>query len=297
MIINTTNLQTLYRGFKASFQQGLDQHEPMWERIATRVPSATAAEEYGWLGQVPNVRQWIGDRVVQNLKLHDYTIKNLDFELTIGVDRNNIKDDNIGIYGPLFQEMGRSTAAHPDMLIWPLMKNGFSATCYDGQPFFDTDHPVLDEAGEEVSVANTDGGSGAPWFLLDTGRALKPILYQVREEFDFVAKDNPSDHNVFWNKEFVYGIDGRSNVGFGFWQFAWGSKQALSKATYKLARESLLGMKGDYGRPLGINPRLLVVPPTLEEAGLELLNAERDAAGATNVYKGTAELLVSPWLA
>jgi phage major head subunit gpT-like protein len=44
-------------------------------------------------------------------------------------------------------------------------------------------------------------------------------------------------------------------------------------------------------------PRLLIVPPALEAAGLEILNAERDAAGATNVWRGTAELLVVPWLA
>jgi len=44
-------------------------------------------------------------------------------------------------------------------------------------------------------------------------------------------------------------------------------------------------------------PNLLVVPPALEHAGLTILNAERDQYGATNVYKGTAELLVVPWLA
>ena len=59
---------------------------------------------------------------------------------------------------------------------------------------------------------------------------------------------------------------------------------------------TLMGMKGDHGRPLGVNPRLLVVGPSNEKEGLELINAERNAAGATNVYRGTAELLVVPWL-
>ena len=86
-------------------------------------------------------------------------------------------------------------------------------------------------------------------------------------------------------------------MGYGLWQMAWGSKQTLDKAHYKAAREALMGMKGDHGRPLGLTPNLLVVPPTLEGQALELLNAERDAAGATNVYRNTAELLVVPWLA
>jgi len=59
----------------------------------------------------------------------------------------------------------------------------------------------------------------------------------------------------------------------------------------------LEGMKGDHGRPLGIMPNVLVVPPSLRENGLEILNAERDSGGATNVWRGTAELLVVPWLA
>lgn len=59
---------------------------------------------------------------------------------------------------------------------------------------------------------------------------LKPLIYQRRKDFEFVAKDRITDDNVFNNKEFVYGADARSNVGFGFWQQAYGSKQTLSAA-------------------------------------------------------------------
>jgi phage major head subunit gpT-like protein len=297
MQINSGNLRSLYTAFKASFQKGLGQAAPQSPRIATEVPSSTRSNEYGWIGKLPNVREWIGDRVINNLSAHDYTIKNKPFELTIGVDRDDIRDDNIGIYAPLFEEMGASTVAHRELLCFGHLLAGFATKCYDGQNFFDTDHPVLNAAGQVVSVANTDGGGGTPWFLIDDKRVLKPILFQKRQDWEFVARDNPDDSNVFSKKEYQYGVDARHNVGYGFWQFAWGSKQALSKANYKVARESLMGMKGDHGRPLGIMPRLLVVPPSLEGQELEILNAERDAAGATNVYKGTAELLVVPWLA
>ena len=58
-----------------------------------------------------------------------------------------------------------------------------------------------------------------------------------------------------------------------------------------------MSVKGDEGAPLGCKPTHLVVPPTLEHEALELLNAERLANGATNVYRGTAELIASQWLA
>jgi phage major head subunit gpT-like protein len=298
MIINSGNLRSLYVSFSTAFQQGLGQAPPMWATVATRVPATTKEQDYGWIGKIPNVREWIGDRVVQNIMAHDYKIKERPFEITIGVDRDDIETDNLGVYTPLFTELGATAAAWPDQLIWPHLKNGFSNTCYDGQFFFDTDHPVLDENGVEQSVANTDGGAGTPWFLIDDSRVLKPIIWQVRKDLNtLVRKDREEDDNVFFKKQYVYGIDSRANVGYGFWQFAWGSKQTLNKANYAAAREALMAMKGDFGRPLGLMPRRLVAPPSLEGEALEILNAERDAAGATNVYRNTAQLSVVPWLA
>jgi phage major head subunit gpT-like protein len=299
MLRNSTSLTTLGIGFNAAFQGGLSQATPQRDRVATRVPSSTSENEYGWLGQLPNVREWIGDRVVHGLEAHDYTIKNRKFELTIGVKGDDIDDDNIGIYGPMFTEMGRSVDSHYEQLVWALLKAGFDTPCYDGQNFFDTDHPVLAADGVTVtSVANTDGGAGAPWFLIDDSRALKPILLQIRKEMSQLkSKDKPTDDNVFDRDEYKYGVDGRHNVGFGFWQFAWGSKQTLDAAHYATARAALMGMKGDHGRPLGIMPRILVVGPSLESAGRKLLNSEYGAGGETNEWKGTAELVVVPWLA
>lgn len=297
MLVNAANLDSLRVGFSTAFQSGMGQAPSMHDRVATMVRATQMEQSYGWLGKIPNVREWVGSRAVQNLMQHDYAIKEKPWELTIGVDRDHIETDNLGIYTPMFQEMGRAAEAHRQRLVFDLLKAGFSTNCYDGQFFFDTDHPVLDEDGNEISVANTDGGSGDPWFLIDTNRALKPIILQERKPFEFVAKDQVADDNVFNNKEFVYGTDARMNVGFGFWQFAWGSKQTLDAAAYAAARANQTGMKGDYGRPLGQVPNLLVVPPSLESAGRRILNSEYGTGGVTNEWKGTAELLVVPWLA
>lgn len=297
MIINSANLDALRVGFNTSFQRGLGQADTQYKRIATVVPSSAKSNKYGWLGKLPNMRKWMGARHVHGLAEHDYSIVNEAEELTVGVDRDDIEDDNIGVYDPLFAEMGESVAARPDMLCFDALKNGFASECYDGQYFFDTDHPVINEDGQTVgTVANTDGGSGTPWFLLCTGRNLKPIIYQERRKAQFVAKDQVTDDNVFNQKEFVYGVDGRWAVGYGFWQMAWGSKQTLNADNYATARAALGEMKGDHGRPLGLKPDLLVVPPSLESASRKILNSELASGGETNEWKGTAELLMVPWL-
>ncbi len=296
MLVNSTNLDALRVGFSGQFQAGLSQATSLHTRVATRLQTSQKEQKYGWLGKIPNVREWIGERIVQNLMQHDYAIKEKALELTLGVDKDDIETDNLGIYGPLFQAMGQSTGATADQLTFGLLGNGFATECYDGQFFFDTDHPVLDKDGNKISVANTDGGSGTPWFLLDVSRPIRPLILQVRKDFEFVSMTRTDDDHVFKNKEFLYGADARMNVGFGFWQMAWGSKQTLSAANYAIARAALMGMKGDYGRPLGMMPRLLVVPPALESAALKIVNNELGANGETNEWKGTAEVLVCPWL-
>jgi phage major head subunit gpT-like protein len=73
---------------------------------------------------------------------------------------------------------------------------------------------------------------------------------------------------------------------------------ALSATTFNIARGALRRMKDDSGRPT-INRNmdlLLVVPPELENTAEQILEAERDASGATNTNKGKARILVVDWL-
>lgn len=296
MLINSANLRTLYTGFSTAFQGAFNGVTPLYGRAAMVVPSATRSNEYGWLGDMPRMREWIGDRVIQNLATKSYTVVNRTFESTIAVRQDDLDDDNLGIYAPMFGEFGRQAAVFPDELVWPMYPAGFTTPCYDGQFFFDTDHPVLDANGTVTSVANTDGGTGAPWFLIDDSRVIRPIIYQTRRPFTLKRMDAPTDEVVFNRAEYRYGTDGRCNAGYGFWQLAWGSKQPLDAAHYEAARVGLGTMKGDYGRPLGILPRLLICGPSLEGAARKLLNSEYGPGGETNQWKGTAELLVVPWL-
>lgn len=299
MQLTSANLDALRVGFKKHFQAGFDMEAGRddYLKIAEVVPSTAGEERYGWLGELPGMRKWVGDRVVHAMEEHDYSIQNEDFELTVGVDRNHIEDDTLGTYSTKFKVLGRAAARHPNEMVFGALLNGFAAECYDGQNFFDTDHPVKDKDGHTINtVANTDGGSGTPWFLLATNALIKPIIFQDRKKPQFVSKDGQTDDNVFMQKKFIYGVDARRNVGYSMWQLAWGSKQTLDAAHYKAARAAIGGMKNDYGQPMGIKPNLLVVPRSMEGVALELLNAERNAAGATNVWRNTAELFVCDWL-
>lgn len=193
------------------------------------------------------------------------------------------------------QQMGQDAALHPDELLFGLIALGFTTNCYDGQYFFDIDHPVGPQ-GQETSVSNFQAGGGSAWYLLDTSKVIKPFIVQKRRAYAFVSKTNPTDDNVFEKNEYVWGCDGRLNVGFGMWQQAYASKAVLDVTNYAAARTAMMGFKADSGKPLAITPKVLLVSPNNEQAALNLVQAESLANGASNVYRNTAQVVVCPWL-
>lgn len=301
MLISNAALTGLYRSFNTIFQQAYTGTTPRWQKLAMQVPSSTKEETYAWLGSFPKMREWIGDRQVAKLLAHGYTIKNKSYESTVSVDRDDIEDDQYGVYTPVIAELGRTAATFPDDLVISLLLHGFENTCYDGQPFFANTHSDGEKKGQKQSNLGTKSLSMASyaaarasmmsltdsygkvlginpcilvvppqlestarkilkadsyvdkagsadvlvtnvykdsaellvlpelatnataWFLLDTTRSVKPIIYQQRKAPQFVSLQDAKDQNVFLKKEYMYGVDQRCNAGYGLWQFAYGS--------------------------------------------------------------------------
>ncbi len=297
MIVNAQNLQGLFTAFKTLFNSAFEGAKSQWREVAMEAPSSAREENYVWLGEFSRLREWIGQRVVKNLATHSYTIKNRTFEDTVSVSRDDISDDRIGVFNPVVSEMGRNAAVHPDELVFSVLKNGFATTCYDGQNFFDTDHPVIDENDQEQSVSNMQAGSSTPWYLLDCSRAVKPLIWQEREPYVFEMMIDMTNPYVFMNNEFMYGVRARGDAGFGLWQMAFGSKDDLTAENYEAARSAMSSLKGDNGRPLGLMGTHLVVPPSLEGKARKLIVNTVTEGGGSNEWAGSAQLIVSPWLA
>lgn len=290
MLVTNAALAQLRIGFSAAFNRGLGNIETMADKIATVVPSATGENLYGWLGAIPGLRKWIGEREVQKISENAYSIKNEPFELTVGVKRTDIEDDNYGVYTPLMEGMGESTTLHKEERVADAVKKGFTDKCYDGKPFYSEDHkagdntysnrtkeklspeafenarktmmslkneqgkplnivpdvllvpPALEKEARMILEADLINGTTninkrlaevvvwseladqpTQWHLLCTKRSLKPFIFQERKKAKFTALTKEDDANVFMRDEYLYGVDARDGVGYGFWQMAYGS--------------------------------------------------------------------------
>jgi phage major head subunit gpT-like protein len=299
-------LRTMVRGEFAGRLAALDA-DPLYKKLATVITSNTSSNTYGWLGQFPRLREWVGERVINDIRESSYAIANKLYEATLGIKRVDIEDDNIGIYRPLAQAEAEEVIAFFNRNVAGLIKNGFSTLCFDGQNFFDVDHPVYpntDGTGTAVSVSNYVGtlsgenaDTGKPWFLLSLSGVLKPFILQQRMPPEMDEITDPKNDSVFMKDQYLYGVRYRGNFGYGFWQQAVASKAALNAANYEAARLRMLTFKRDGGDPLGIAPTHLVVDPANEAAARKLLETQFDSSGASNPNYHTAELIVSPWLA
>ena len=81
--------------------------------------------------------------------------------------------------------------------------------------------------GSITTQSKFGGGTGAAWYLLETKRSIKPIIFQKRRNYTLVRQDKEGDDNVFNRASFVYGSDAPVGAGYGLWQQAYASKSAL----------------------------------------------------------------------
>jgi phage major head subunit gpT-like protein len=297
MQITPSALTALSQGFQAAFLEGIKSVNPKWPLVAMEVSSKARLENYGWMKDLPGMREWIGDRVINNLETTNYQIVNKHFEQTIGVDRDDIEDDTLGIYRNRFSMQGEIAAQHSDTLIWLMLLAGFATTGLDGQYFFDTDHIGYDATGAEVSYSNTGGGSSAPWFLMDLSRTyMKPLVMQNRQAVKFSQQTQESDDAVFLKRQFLYGVDARYNAGFGFHQLAYASKSTFDATAFEASKVAMGTQKRPDGSSLNVMPTTLLVGPTNEAAARKVIGVQQLASGATNPWYNNVAIEVIPAL-
>lgn len=300
MALTAAELQALHTTLKARFNAGLAASPDDWKKIAKLIQSDSKSNTYAWLSQFPAFREWVGARLHKEVAETAYAVVNKKFENTIDVQRTDIEDDNMGHYGTIAESHGQAVKDLQNDLIFQALKVGFASPCYDGQFFFDTDHPVYpneDGTGVAATVSNMQAGVDEPWVLMCTERAASPLYLQERIKPQFDAVTSAQNTGVFDLDVYSFGGRWRGAAAYGFWQCAFGSKAGLTVANFDAAYKGMMKMKGDGNRLLGITPDLLVVGPDNQSAAEALLKAQQSANGASNINYNKVKLVVTPWMA
>lgn len=115
--------------------------------------SDQSSETYAFLGQSPAMREWLGGRSAKGFTGQGVTIVNKHYEATIEIQKKDARRDKTGQIMARVSEFADRGTTHWGSLLSTLLVNGTTATCYDGQYFFDTDHSEGDSGAQSNKVS------------------------------------------------------------------------------------------------------------------------------------------------
>lgn len=289
MDINRANMQALFTGYNRIFLDAYQSYvDTTYAQFVGEVNAGTSQIDMPMLEQLTGMREWVDVREIKNLKSDKLTIKARFFEDTVAVKREDVEDDQYGLYNSLFQTMAQNAANLPNDITNELLAAAASAKWMDGAAFFGTTRKYGKETinnkgtsaltydsfntaydamraykghgGKSLGVkpnlllhgpslrttvadvikapiravtvgdaavtmpnpnANlvtpieVDGITNSDWFLLDARKPFKPIIMFMRKRPNrLIRLDREEDENVFMNRQFIYGTDGRAEVAF-----------------------------------------------------------------------------------
>lgn len=144
------------RGIIGYFFQALEQYDgALWaDMIANVFESNQDTETYAGLGQVPQLREWVGGKQAKGFNELSVKITNKDWESTLRIKNKDRRRDKSGQIAARIGELAQRAVAHRMTLLSAIIDGGTSTaitfpsggaatvSCYDGQPLFSASHKI-----------------------------------------------------------------------------------------------------------------------------------------------------------
>lgn len=183
------NMTDLFKGFSTLVNRGLGTVYTGWKDWANEVKSGTLIQSYPQMILNGSMREWIGDRVINHVGAQKMDVMNRDFENTVCVERNAIKDDEYGVYGPMFEALGTNAGnlwgqLAADALCSP--GNWMDGAAFYGEREFGESVINNSMGAVELTIANYEaararmmgfcGADGKPLLLIPDTLVCGPLL-------------------------------------------------------------------------------------------------------------------------
>lgn len=159
-IIDRQKLDAAYVTFSTLFDMQLTRTPTIFQDIATVIPVGSVQTDFKWLGEVPKMTEWIGQRAINKLRAETHTIRTKDWSNGIEVGRDELADDSLGLVEPRIGQLADEGMWAMEDLVLSFYSDGIAgslALAYDGQPLYDTDHTASGSGGTQQS--NLMGGT------------------------------------------------------------------------------------------------------------------------------------------
>jgi phage major head subunit gpT-like protein len=169
--LDQVKLQNAMTGFDTRFHQTLanlraSNADARIRQLTERRDLTTDGQiDFKWLGFPGAVRRWKAERKPGKLRAGNYVVRTVDWENSIDVHKNDIKDDKLQLYPARIDHLAQSFFDHQEQRLIQLLASGFATTmfgaCYDGKPFFAHDHGLENGQVNDNLVHKTLDDDGA----------------------------------------------------------------------------------------------------------------------------------------
>ena len=169
-IIDRQKLEAAYITFSTLFDMQLTKTPTIFQDIATVIPVASTVTQFKWLGDVPKMTEWIGQRAINKLQAETHQISTKDWANGIEVGRDELADDSLGLVEPRITALAQEGMWKMEDLVMDFFNDGIAGTlglAYDGQPLYDDAH-----------TASGSGGTPQDNLMSSTSQALATASYQ-----------------------------------------------------------------------------------------------------------------------
>jgi phage major head subunit gpT-like protein len=99
-------------------------------------------------------REWLGERIYEDWGRFAFEVPNKTFEKSVKMNVDQIDDDAYGGDQSVLANIAFQGKMWPEKLVFDALLAGGSSLCFDGQYFFDTDHPVDPGGSISTTYAN-----------------------------------------------------------------------------------------------------------------------------------------------
>lgn len=136
------------------YEQLADEYSRSWASSLGWLNSGSNqdTETYKWLGNSPKYREWVNGRAAGHPGTYSYSIRNKVWEQTLEFPVDDLRRDKTGQIQVRIGELAQAGASFWEELITSLINA--DGLCYDGENFFDTDHPVKEGTTGSTTAKN-----------------------------------------------------------------------------------------------------------------------------------------------
>lgn len=145
--------------------------------VSMLINSSQGSENYAWLSQVPQMREWVGGRQAKGFTATGQSVNNIHYEASIEIPVTWMRRDKTGQVQTRINELADRGLSHWNKLVSAKLVAGESEVCYDGQYFFDTDHSEGD-SGTQSNDLSIDISALA---VANHGSTTSPSVGEMRE--------------------------------------------------------------------------------------------------------------------